>query len=381
KGTGLDVSVVELLRNDRIHGAFGGDMAVELVGTASHGHVEVTADNRLHYRPDQDFVGADRVYYRITNANGVSDPVAIDFNVTEADPIPVASDDSFEIAQRGGLNISVEDLLANGEHLDEFLDDGLSIEIIAGPEHGRATVTPDNRLHYSPARTFSGTDQIEFRLVSEQGASETASIEVVVNADVELAPKSIGSQAIDSFGIKQGSGLNIAASALLHGTQNTGHASAQSLEITSSPEHGVAVITPDGRLHYSPSADFMGRDRISFQIDNGDGTFGAKTIELVVYPRVEAVTVVESGEGRFAARREVPRPISDDGQSVAFELASRRSGSEPLLGGTSAEGSSDRFESGQEDDESESELAQLLNPLGSGGPSDWAAKLAGIIAS
>ncbi|MCA9216607.1 MAG: tandem-95 repeat protein, partial [Planctomycetales bacterium] len=353
QGGGLNVPLAELTRNDKLFGTSLTDVEFELITSAQHGTVTVTSDYRLHYSPDAGFHGTDSIQYRIVNEHGSSEIATVELVVTPRTVEPVAVDDSFNVPSGGGVNVSVTELLSNDTG---DASDGLTIELVGTASHGVATITPDGRLHYSPARDFVGTDRVSYRLMTANGVSDLATITFTVG-DGDQASEI--QQLTHSFGIKQGGGVNVAVESVF--------ANAQSVAVVDGPDHGVATITPDGRLHYSPQRDYLGTDRIIVGIENPNGTVVTSSVDFLVYPDV--ASVAETTTGRAASRSE-----SLDTLLISETLEAVRHGhltpeqisllaAESTIADNSDEDDSDLFE-------------ELLPVQSSDTTSSWAAKLA-----
>ncbi|MBU0500349.1 MAG: cadherin-like domain-containing protein [Gammaproteobacteria bacterium] len=56
------------------------------------------------------------------------------------------------------------------------------------------------------------------------------------------------------------------------------------------PDHGLAEVTPDGQLRYTPAADWSGEDRFRYQLSDGQANSSIATVTLTVTPVNDAPT-------------------------------------------------------------------------------------------
>ena len=64
---------------------------------------------------------------------------------------------------------------------DKGLGDGVkSVAVIQNPAHGTAAVTPEQRVSYTPADGFSGTDTLQYRVTDTDDESSVGKVTVTI---------------------------------------------------------------------------------------------------------------------------------------------------------------------------------------------------------
>lgn len=79
--------VIDVLANDL---DADGDALTVISATAQSGSVTINSDGTLTYVPDSDFVGEDRIIYRISDSDGATDIGRVTVNVSDTAPAPAA---------------------------------------------------------------------------------------------------------------------------------------------------------------------------------------------------------------------------------------------------------------------------------------------------
>ena len=96
---------------------------------------------------------------------------------------PDAVDDNIEIEQGGVLFLDREMLLANDKDAD---GDKLTIEFFNQPKSGKLALDADNNLIYRPNEDFVGTDTFTYTVTDNNGASDTASVNVTIPSEINI---------------------------------------------------------------------------------------------------------------------------------------------------------------------------------------------------
>ena len=165
---------IDVLANDKApSGGGAGALTLQSVGPPEHGTARVSG-NRATYAPAADYHGPDSFTYTVTGGGGATATGTVRLTVTPKDDQPDAVDDQIAITDGAPTTI---DVAAN----DKGLGDGLkSVTVIREPAHGTATVGPDNRIGYSPAAGFNGTDELEYRVLDIDDDDSTGRVKITV---------------------------------------------------------------------------------------------------------------------------------------------------------------------------------------------------------
>ena len=189
--------------------------------------------------------------------------------------VPVATDDSYSIAEDNILAITAADgVLANDSDPGS---DPLAATVETGPDHGNLTFDPDGSFTYMPDPDFNGTDSFTYTASDGAAASEPATVEITVTP-VNDPPTATN----DSYSIAEDNVLTVtAANGVLH---NDGDVENDPLTATvaTGPDHGTLVLDLDGSFTYTPDPDFNGQDSFTYAAFDGQEASQPVTVELIV---------------------------------------------------------------------------------------------------
>jgi len=184
---------IDVLSNDRAPSG-DGPLTVANVGPAGHGRTSVS-DNRVLYQPAPDYHGPDSFTYTAGDPRGTTSAATVHVNLASVDDKPEAVDDAVTITDGGPTTI---DVVAN----DKGLGDGVkSVAVIQNPAHGTAAVTPEQRVSYTPADGFSGTDTLQYRVTDTDDESSTAKVTITVGGP---GTTRVPSAVDDAFTVRSG---------------------------------------------------------------------------------------------------------------------------------------------------------------------------------
>jgi len=148
----------------------------------SHGELNGTPPE-LVYSPDEHFAGPDSITFKVNDGKKDSVPAAVAIMVTPANDLPVANDDKATIQE--DAPIMTINALANDTDAD---GDRLIVVNATQGRNGSVTINTDGTLTYAPGSNFSGVDTFSYTLSDGKGGTDTAAVEVTVDA-VNDAPR------------------------------------------------------------------------------------------------------------------------------------------------------------------------------------------------
>ena len=106
-----------------------------------------------------------------------------DSNVTTStlsvvNPAPIAGDDTFSTNE----DIALSDTVLGGDSDPD--GDTLSVDVapVSGPSNGTLVLEADGDFTYTPNTNFSGVDSFTYTLIDADGARDTATVTITVNA-------------------------------------------------------------------------------------------------------------------------------------------------------------------------------------------------------
>ena len=153
----------------------GDTLTISAVGIPAHGTATI-AGNRINYTPATGYSGPDSFPYSIADGKGgtASATVSITVVVPAPNRPPVAVNDAYTVDQNSTANSL--NVLANDSDPD---GDALSIASAGTPAHGTASIV-NNRINYTPAAGYAGSDSFTYAIADGRGGSAAASVSITV---------------------------------------------------------------------------------------------------------------------------------------------------------------------------------------------------------
>jgi len=163
------------------------------VAIDDNGSVNDPSDDSITYTPVPDYNGSDSFDYTLCNSLGDCSTATVSIEIV---PVVDALDDTVMTLQETPVNI---DVLANDNNLPS-----IGALTVTSPSNGTAvlldngTADPsDDALEFRPNAGFQGTDSFEYTLCDSHGNCSTATVTVIVNA--QLIVDSDGDGILDNF--------------------------------------------------------------------------------------------------------------------------------------------------------------------------------------
>ncbi|MBE3659613.1 hypothetical protein BOO91_01450 [Vibrio navarrensis] len=192
---------------------------------------------------------------------------------------PMAVDDSASGTEDGGV-ITI-DVLANDRDVD---GDTLTITGATVPAEQGTVAIVDGKLEFTPAANFNGEATISYTISDGNGGTDTADVKVTVDA-VNDGPVATDDTA---SGTEDGGMITIDVLA------NDSDVDGDTLTITGATvpaEQGTVAIV-DGKLEFTPAANFNGEATISYTISDGNGGTDTADVKVTVNAVNDAVDAV-----------------------------------------------------------------------------------------
>lgn len=142
----------------------------------TRGQVTIAPNGRsVFYTPPIGFVGQDRFTYTVTPAVGPPATATVTVNVTFQSNVPIAIDDSFEVAQ-GSNNIALNVL---DNDLPSTAGGITIISVTPGTQGGTTSLAGGNQsVRYTPRAGFAGTEQFTYTISDSAGNVSSATVTV-----------------------------------------------------------------------------------------------------------------------------------------------------------------------------------------------------------
>lgn len=242
-----------------------GDMFyVSSLSDSLAGIVASIVDDRIVIQASENFVGSGEIFYRISDGTDESNTATIVISLLTQNTAPVAVDDVVTLGGDGTVRIRP---LANDwdPEGDEF-----SLSRIVRLTAGEAEIDGDEIRFQTSDPAFIRAE-IVYAIVDENGLSAEGI--VVVNAPTNLPPIANNDDVVTR------SNREISIEPLL----NDSDENPDTLVITriDSVEHGTAVLMGNS-IRYVSDEEYIGTDRIRYQISDALGLTATATVHIVV---------------------------------------------------------------------------------------------------
>jgi VCBS repeat-containing protein len=285
-----------------------GDVLTVTRALAGNGSVAIGADGVLTYTPDADFNGTDTISYLIRDADGATASATVTVTVTAVNDAP----ESDPLQDR--TNLDAEPVAFGlAAFFSDRDGDALTYSATGLPAGVTMDATTGRIAGTLAANASVGSPYMITVVASDgQGGSATRSFAWTVN---NIAPDA----ANDAATVLEDGSL------LVDVLANDVDPDGDALTVTSvSAGRGTVAIEADGRIRYTPPADFNGTDTISYTISDGQGGTAAAIVTVTVTavndaPVVDnAPSIIATGSGR-AVRFDLGAAFSDvDGDVLRY---------------------------------------------------------------
>ncbi len=269
------------------------------------GVVTLDGDGNLVFSPDENFNGPVSFTYTLTDGTDSSTPATVDIDVTSVNDTPTAANFELEIDEDpvgaltinvvgGGFDVEGDTLslaTVNGEVVDE---DGVDI--------GNGIITRDlsGNLLFTPTANFNGAVSFTYALTDGEAVSEEGAVDILINpvndrpisTDLTATAAEDGSVTIDPF--------ETAQDVEFDGGEPSGQPLAVSLVNGEAVDmdgvdvgDGVVTLDLDGKLVFTPDANFSGEVSFTYTLTDGDLESVASTVTVTVTPVNDAPTAAD----------------------------------------------------------------------------------------
>jgi hypothetical protein len=203
------------------------------------------------YTANTTFQGMTSFVYKVFDVCGWEDIGTVRIFVTGPNEHPIASN---LVITNVPEEITLQSVIENS--VTDAENDPLTYSLAVQPQNGTATVSSNGSFTYTPSPNFIGMDTLRYTVMDLVGQTDTALIIVSVVNDNNDSPVAID----QTFTILEDTPLNesIAFVDVVDGD-------ALSFSLEDGPLHGVATINSTGQLIYTPEANYVGTDIISYR--------------------------------------------------------------------------------------------------------------------
>ncbi|MFC1975980.1 Ig-like domain-containing protein, partial [Chloroflexota bacterium] len=245
----------------------GDTITVDSVGAASNGSVVNNGNGTVTYTPTAGFSGSDSFTYTISDGNGGTATATVSVTVNLANDPPVAVNDSATTNEDTAVAINV------GSNDSDPNGDALVFSNFSDPANGSVVNNGVGAVTYTPDFGFNGTDSFTYQIDDGNGGTATATVSVVVNIAQNNPPVAND----DSISVDKNNVVTIN----VLGNDSDPDNDSLTIDSLGAPVAGGSVVdNGDGTVTFTPTNNYVGNDRFTYTISDGNG--GTDTATVVV---------------------------------------------------------------------------------------------------
>ncbi len=241
-----------------------------------HGFLTLYATGNFSYTPTAGYTGYDFFDYRVTDGTNNLETGRVHLQVVAVDRPPVAQGEAYAI----GKDLPLQVLAAAGLLANDFDPDGQSVVVSVitdNVDHGTLSLYPTGNFTYTPVTGFTGTDSFIYQITAD-GVSTLATTTITV-FDPNRAPLATADfYYVPIFG---SIAIPAAAGVLRNDLDPDGDAISVTL-VTDAPNYGALSVFTDGHFTYTPTFNFSGIDRFTYQIKDAKNAPASATVTIYV---------------------------------------------------------------------------------------------------
>ncbi len=276
--TALTIALAQLTGNDS--DADGDALTVTAVSAAVHGSVALV-DGAVRFMPERDYYGPASFVYTVQDGRGGQAQALATLQITPANDVPVVGGETVAGVEDTALVIAAQALLANDHDIDSAQ---LSVTAVGNAHGGTVTLLGDGSVRFEPLADHTGAAGFDYTVSDGDGGQSTASV-VVQLAPVNDAPRLLG----ETIAAVEDTPLSIDAALLLandNDVDGPGPDGRADLRITSvgNAAHGGVALTGDGRIVFTPDADYAGAAGFDYTVTDAQGAASTVRATLNVAP-------------------------------------------------------------------------------------------------
>ncbi|WP_254510007.1 tandem-95 repeat protein [Anatilimnocola floriformis] len=253
----------------------GSTLTPQLASQPMHGTVTFNPDGTFNYQAEANYNGIDGFSYLVNDGTDNSEVATVTIMVNPVNDAPVAGNDEYSMNEDEVLTIDANGVLANDSDID---GDTLTPTIVAQPLHGTVVMNADGSFTYTPAADFNGVDGFSYQVSDGTTTSDVASVTINI-APINDPPVAVN----DEYTTPEDTELLVDIPGVILNDVDPDSTNLTTT-LVSPPQHGSVELGSDGKLHYTPAADFNGVDGFSYTVSDGEFTSDVASVTITVSP-------------------------------------------------------------------------------------------------
>jgi len=170
---------------------------------------------------------------------------------------------------------------------DYGLSEGISkLEIIEPPGHGKACVTPNNSICYTPDEGYIGQDQLKYRICNTDDQCDEAGVFISVE-DYDFVPEPVNDTVI----------YYSDSSAVYNVLVNDKYIYDKPLQLSVTRElnNGFSEITDDLKIKIKVTSYFLETDSLTYQVCDKEGDCGQAVMYVTPHHDASSPLIIPEG--------------------------------------------------------------------------------------
>jgi len=227
-------------------------------GAAVNGTASVNTSGDIIYTSKANYFGTDSFTISYKDAAGVSQSKTISVNVAPVNDAPVGLNKTITTNE----DTPVEVLALVGA--TDIENNTMTIYSAGGAAHGSTSIS-GGKLFYTPSKNYFGTDSFTYTISDGNGGFDTKTVNATIISvnDAPVATNDVITISEDSTAL-----ITILSN---DSDVEDGFFPAANIKITTQPVNGTVAIQSDGKVLYTPKADFYGQDSFKYTVTDSQG--------------------------------------------------------------------------------------------------------------
>ncbi|WP_084506353.1 DUF2341 domain-containing protein [Geminicoccus roseus] len=281
----------------------GDPLHLSSISMPAHGSITAHPDMSVTYQPEAGFSGVDSFTYTVADGAGGSDAAQVSITVASQNQPPLARDD--QVVTEPGQSVLIA-VLANDS---DGNGDPLQLSGLAVPANGSISIDGLNRLTYTPAPGFVGTEEFSYTISDGQGGSATGRVTVRVQAS-NAAPVA-RADAVTTY-------ANAPVTIPVLANDDDADEDLIRLVAVTVPANGKVSVDAQQRVVYTPNTGFLGNDSFTYRISDSRSAESAGTVTVEVQPDPDPQAYPNGY--RYRRRIVIPRSSLSEGSLMDFPM-------------------------------------------------------------
>jgi serine protease AprX len=233
----------------------------------------------ISWIPNASQAGANTVQIRVTDPTGLNVFQNFSINVTSSNRPPVASGDSYSVANGASLNVPAPGVLANDSDPD---GNAISAVLKTAPSHGSLTLNANGSFAYTPTAGYSGADS--FSYADSDGTLTGNTVNVVLTVSAANQPPVAVNDSFRAPQWRNGSYAPQVLSILANDRDADGTLNVATVKIVNAPNKGGKVtVNANGTVSYTPKQRYTGTETFRYTVkDNSGAVSNTATVTVTI---------------------------------------------------------------------------------------------------